>query len=295
MTCSNVMTRPAGRAVVPAALLSAALLLTGRAAHAQTAAPPATATPSAAASEDLPAICTDRPTKSNFACVVEPGHWQVESDLFNGAFLHADGSRTDTYLITNPTLKYGLAKDVDVEVNIAPYEVVRSRAAGEPSSTLTGVGDLFLRAKWNFLNVGDAKLQITALPYVKAPTARLGIGDGAWEGGFLLPVNYKLSDKLTLTTVPEVDALKDSVGDGRHANTAQLVNLGYSLPHDLTLYGELWTDWNFDPARTVNQTSADVALAWGVSKHLQLDAGLNFGLNRATPGVQAYVGVSKKW
>ena len=118
MTCSNVMTRPAGRAVVPAALLSAALLLTGRAAHAQTAAPPATATPSAAASEDLPAICTDRPTKSNFACVVEPGHWQVESDLFNSAFLHADGSRTDTYLITNPTLKYGLAKDVDVEVNM---------------------------------------------------------------------------------------------------------------------------------------------------------------------------------
>ncbi|MBE7218605.1 MAG: transporter [Caulobacteraceae bacterium] len=248
-----------------------------------------------AASADLPAICTDRPTKSNAACTVDAGHFQYESDVFNGSFLRLGGVTTDTYLVTNPTLKYGLSKTVDIEANIAPYEVVRTHDKFGGGDTLGGVGDLYLRLKWNAYTSADGKLSFALLPYIKAPTARLGVGDGAVEGGMILPVNYKLTDKITLTTAPEVDAFKDSVGDGRHLNTAQLINVGYSLPHNVTIYGELWGDWNYDPVRTVRQYSADTAVAWGLTKYLQVDAGLNFGLNRYTPGVQAYFGVSQKF
>lgn len=247
-----------------------------------------------ATSTELPAICTDRPTKSNAACAVETGHIQYEADIFNGSFLRLHGTTTDVYLATNPTLKYGVFRDVDIEANIAPYEVVRtSNASG--STTLGGVGDLFLRVKWNFYNTADGKLSIGAIPYVKAPIARAGIGNGEVEGGFLMPINYKLTDKITLTTVPEVDDFKDAAGTGRHLNTAQLVNVGYSLPHNVTVYGELYGDWNLDPSGTIRQYTADVAAAWGLTKYLQVDAGLNFGLNRYAPGVQAYFGVSQKF
>ena len=291
-------------------LVGLALALAGApfAAAAQTAAPdtpspvqaqdaqgPASPAAAGAASTELAAICTDRPTKSNYACTVEPGHFQYEADIANGAFLRLNGVTTDTYLVTNPTFKYGLSKTVDVEANIVPYEVVHTHDKFGASSTIAGVGDLYLRVKWNYFNSADAKWSFTALPYVKAPTARLGIGNEAVEGGMIFPINYKLSDKITLTTVPEFDAYKDGVGDGRHFNTAQLVNVGYSLPYNLTLYGEVWGDWNHDPVRTIRQYSADTAVAWGVSKYLQLDAGLNFGLNKYTPGVQAYVGVSQKF
>jgi hypothetical protein len=130
---------------------------------------------------------------------------------------------------------------------------------------------------------------------VKAPTARLGIGNGAVEGGALMPVSYKINDKLTLTSVPELDLFKDTLTNGRHTNTAQLLNLAYSLPANVTAYAEVWGDWNFDPAGTIRQSSADVAATWGATKYLQFDAGLNFGLNRQTPGVQAYVGISQKF
>lgn len=256
----------------------------------------ASGAPSAAttASAELPAICTDRPTRSNAACTVEPGHVQYEADLFNGSFLRLNGTTTDTYLLTNPTLKYGVLKNVDVEANIAPYEVVRMRDA-DGVRTLGGVGDFYLRVKWNFFNTADGKLVVGAIPYVKAPIARAGIGDGAVEGGFVLPVNYKLTDKITLTTAPEVDDYKDAAGTGRHLNTAQLVNIGYSLPHNVTVYGELYGDWNLDPSGTIRQYTADVAAAWGLTQYLQVDAGLNFGLNRYAPGVQAYFGVSQKF
>jgi hypothetical protein len=133
------------------------------------------------------------------------------------------------------------------------------------------------------------------LPYVKAPTARHGIGNGDIEGGVLLPVNYQLTDQITLALVPEFDALKGSSRAGRHFNTSQIVNIGYALPNNVTVYGELWGNWNVDPAGTVRQYSADAAVTWGISRTLQVDVGFNFGLNRSTPSVQAYVGLSQKF
>ena len=263
------------------------------------AAPLVPAAPASAApgeSDDEEAICTDRPTKSNAPCSAEVGTFQLETDLFNGAFLRRDGVTTDVYLATNPTLKYGLTASVDLEANIAPYEVVRTHDKTGATSETDGVGDLYLRLKYNYLNTKGDTLQLALIPYVKAPTARSGIGNGEVEGGLLAPIEVKLTDRLSLITVPEGDALADADGrGGRHFNTVQLVNLGYTLPHGVTLYAELWGDWNFDPARTVRQYSADAAVAWAVTKRLQVDAGLNFGLNRDTPGVQAYFGVSRKF
>lgn len=252
----------------------------------------------AEAAEEVPAlssICTDRPTKSNYACTVDAGHFQYEADIFNGSFLRLDGITTDTWLIVNPTLKYGLSPTVDVEAAFSPLAIARTHDSAGNGQTLTGVSDLYLRLKYEFLNSDGGNIQATILPYIKAPTARIGIGNGAVEGGVLLPVNYKLTDLITLTTVPEIDVYKDAIGNGRHVNTAQLINVGVSLPHGFTLYGELWGDWNFDPAGTLRQFSADAALAYGVTPYLQLDVGLNFGLNKYTPGAQAYVGLSQKF
>jgi hypothetical protein len=256
-------------------------------------APPAAAAP--AASGDLSAICTDRPTKSNAACTVDAGHFQYEADIANGTFQHLDGVTTDTWLVVNPTLKYGLTPNLDVEANISPLEIVHTHDTGGASETLAGVSDLYLRLKYEFLNTSGGNLQAAIIPYVKAPTARPGIGNGVVEGGAILPINYKLNDLITLTTVPEVDAYKDSTGGGRHLNTAQLINVAFSLPANFTAYGELWGDWNFDPAGTIHEYSADLALAYGISKYLQLDTGVNIGLNRETPGAQVYVGVSQKF
>lgn len=247
------------------------------------------------ASPSLSGICTDRPTKSNYACTVDAGHFQYEADIANSSFLRLDGVSTDTWLIANPTLKYGLSPDIDIEGSISPLAIVRTRDRSGNEQTIAGVSDLNLRLKYEFLNQNEGALQASILPYVKVPAARAGIGNGAVEGGVLLPVNYKLGDSLTLTTVPEADFYKDSIGSGRHVNTAQLINLGIALPGSFTVYAELWSDWNFDPAGTIRQYSADGAVAYGVTQYLQLDAGVNFGLNRSTPDVQAYVGVSQKF
>jgi hypothetical protein len=254
----------------------------------------ASAQEGAGGQSDLPAICTDRPTKSNFACTVEAGHFQHETDLFNVTRVRDGAGSSDTWLILNPTLKYGIAPGIDIEANFSPSVIVRSQGASGVSE-IAGPGDLTLRLKYQIADWDGSRLQAALLPYIKAPTARRGIGNGAWEGGMLMPVNYKLTDSITLTTVPELDILKNGLDDGRHLSTSQLVNIGFALPAGFTLYAELWSAWNFDPAGTIRQYSADAALAYAVNPYFQIDVGLNVGLSAATPDLQGYIGLAQKF
>jgi hypothetical protein len=248
----------------------------------------------AAVSQVMP-ICTDRPTRANGSCTVDAGHFQYEGDVVSDTVLRLDGVRTETLLVINPTLKYGLTSDLDIEANVSPAEIVRTRAADGERSTTSGVSDLVLRLKYEFLNVGGGNLQAALIPYVKAPTAKPGIGNGEVEDGVLAPINYKLGKVFTLTALTEVDDLLNPTGTGRHLNVSQLMNLAASLPENVTLYAELWADRNFEPAGVVREYSADFAVALGVTPRLQLDAGMNAGLNRYTPATQVYVGVSQKF
>jgi hypothetical protein len=242
-------------------------------------------------------LCTDRPTKSTGPCTVDPGHFQIESDLFNAVFDRTGGIDTNTYLFTNPTLKYGVTRSLDVEINLAPVVEVTTKDRSTGARTdATGVGDLYLRAKLNLLGDDGGAVAFALSPYVKIPTARSGLGNGAVETGLIAPISVNLPAKFALSLDPEVDLLKDQTGGGHHANVVNLIGLSHPAG-PLTLAAEAWSDVNFDPAGTVTQYSADFGVSWIPAKqpNLQFDGGVNVGLNRVTPGVQAYVGVSHRF
>ena len=56
-----------------------------------------------------------------------------------------------------------------------------------------------------------------------------------------------------------------------------------------------WRWSRSDPSGTTRQASADGSAAFLLSNDVQLDAGANFGLNRATPDVELYGGVSVRF
>ncbi len=242
-------------------------------------------------------LCTDRPTKSTGPCTVDAGHFQIESDLFNATRDRTGGLNTETYLFTNPTLKYGVTPTLDLEASFAPFVEVKTRdRATDLKTETTGVGDLYLRAKLNLAGGDGGAVGFALVPYLKLPTARAGIGDGVVEGGLLAPISAALPANFALSLSPEVDLLKNQADDGRHANLINLIGISHPAG-PLTLAAEFWSDVNFDPAGTITQYTADIGLSWIPAKqpNLQLDGGVNFGLNRVTPGLQAYVGVSRRF
>jgi len=247
---------------------------------------------------DLRSFCTDRPTKSTGPCTVDAGHFQYESDVFNVTYDTSGGADTTTVLYTNPTLKLGLTNTIDAEINIAPWETITSkdRATGR-TTRASGVGDLFLRLKANLVGDDGGNLAVALVPYVKIPTAPIGVGNGAVEGGLIVPIQVNLPANWSLTIDPEGDVLKNAVGDGDHFNMSGLLSFSRPLSKTLTLSLEVWSDVDFDPGGTVTQASFDLGAAWIPAAHpnFQLDGGVNLGLNNQTPAAQAYVGVSQRF
>lgn len=240
-------------------------------------------------------ICTDRPTRASVACTVPAGAFQLETDLIDWTRQTLDGVRTDTILYTNPTLKYGVGRHTDVEVNIAPYQTVRTRMEDGSVTTDGGVGDLFVRMKQK-LTVDRSKTQVSVIGSVKAPTAGSRVGNGQWEGSLALPVNIPLPAKFTLTTSPEIDiAANQGEVNGYHLELVNLINLSHPVGKNATVYAEFWTKESFEPRQNGQQYSADLAASYQLTKTLQLDAAAYIGLNRETPGLQLYTGLSTRF
>lgn len=244
-------------------------------------------------STDPGPICTDRPTKSNAACTVPEGMLQIETDLFSWTRIASGPARTDVLVYTNPVVKYGIGPNSDIQLGIAPLVEVRTRAGGQTASQ-SGVGDLTLRFKQR-LSGPDDKVQVALLPFVKAPIAERGIGNGEWEGGLIVPVQMPVGGA-TLTLAPQLNLLAGAIApEDRHLEFQGVVNLAVPINARTTLAGELWTSQNWDPSGTVRQYSVDAAVSHLLNDELQIDIGGNFGLNRDTPDVQMYVGVSARF
>ncbi len=243
-----------------------------------------------AAADNLRPLCPDRPGKGTSPCTVDDGHFQIEIDAFDQTFQHADGASIRTTILGDPLLKYGLSDTLDIEAGMAPYIEQHT-----PGHALSGQGDLYLRGKWNFLG-GDGPLAAVIEPFVKLATATRGLGNGALEEGLVLPLSYDLGGNWSLASTPEVDVLLNASGAGRHATAIDVIGLGRALENGITLGAEAWTSQDCDPTRVTAQYSFDLDAAWQPANDsaLQLDAGINFGLNRNTPGTQLYLGLSRR-
>jgi hypothetical protein len=252
----------------------------------------ASAAPAFAQQADETPICTDRPTKANASCTVPKGALQLETDFYNWSQTKDGDVKATSTLYVNPTVKLGLSDRSDLQVNWAP--VARIKVETPLGSVQdTDIGDVFVRYKHR-LSADGAKIGFALIPYIKAPTAPLGIGNERWEGGVAAPVNAALQNGFTLTFGPQIDILSELDGTGRRVNFVNLVNLA-KAHGKATFYVEFWSATDFAAEGGFDQRSADFAVTYLVAPRLQIDAGVNIGLNDNTPDVQAYVGLSRRF
>lgn len=227
-------------------------------------------------------ICPDRPGKGTASCVVPAGVLQIETGLADWT----DDGAGGVTVIGSSLIKYGVGGGADVELGVTPLITSRGQS---------GFGDLLLRVKYR-LTAAGSPLQVAVDPFVKLPTAEGRFGNGKVEGGVVVPVSAPIGKSAwSWSLAPEVDWVADGDGEGHHAAMSQVAGLGLAATPRLSLGAELWGQWDWDPAGTVRQASADGWLAYLASDKVQLDAGANFGLNAATPDVELYGGVSVRF
>ena len=241
---------------------------------------------------------TDRPTKSDTPYTVDAGHYQYEADFLNWTYDRYNSTNTTTsnLLVADPTFKVGLTNKTDLEMALAPVNVNQANLRStNTKNTAAGFGDVYTRLKYNLLGNDGGDYAFAVTPYVKAPTAAHNVGNNHWEGGMYAPFIAALPQDWTLNITNEIDILENAALNGYHTNYSGLVNFSHAVFDDsLTGYVEFWSDVNND-AGASPQYTGDLALSWAVKDNLQLDIGVNVGLNKAANDAQPYFGISQRF
>ena len=239
-------------------------------------------------------ICPDRPGKGTATCTVPARHWQVETGLVDWTHDRVDGFTGDFTTFGSTLIKYGVSSRADVELGITPFQRFRVRGGGVHEHE-SGFGDMVVRVKYR-LTRDDAPVAVAIDPFVKIPTANHWLGNGKVEGGVTVPVSFALGKSpVSVALTSELGLLADGDGRGHHAALSQVVGLGFAASPRLSLSAELSGGCDWDPAGTGKQLSANGSAAYLIGDTIQIDGGANFGLNRQTPDIQLYAGVSKRF
>jgi hypothetical protein len=241
----------------------------------------------------------ERPAKILNPFTVDAGHFQIESDFITYTATNYAGFGMQLFVTADPTIKLGLTNTIDFEIDLNGYlnSATHSNQTGALVGNGHGFGDTILKFKINLVGDDGGTFAMALVPYVKVPSAAPGLGNGVVEGGVALPMQINLPADFVLALQTEYDALKDANDSQRYANLVDIVNLSHAvsfISKDLTASIEFFSSVGTDQYAPAVYTF-DVGLAYLILPNVQLDAGANFGLTKASPDLNLYTGVTARF
>jgi hypothetical protein len=238
-------------------------------------------------------LCANRPGRGSPPCVLDTGRFQVEVGLIDATHDKQAGVTTDTLLAGDLALRFGVTPTGEAELAWSPYIHVRDSSAGGSSS---GYGDLTLAWRQSLRNPDGSGVSAAVQPFIVAPVGKAGFGAGAWQGGVVLPVSVALPHGFGLGLTPQVAVVRNQNHDGAHLAWTGVIGLSRPVG-PVTLGTEVYVNYDDDPAGHATSETLDLSAAWtpAALKDVQLDIGLNTGLNRQTPDYEAYAGIARRF
>jgi hypothetical protein len=248
----------------------------------------------AVADPDLRKLCTDRPGLGTPACTLDAGHVQVEIGLADWALDRQSGTRTDTWVAGDTLVRFGIADHAELQVGWTAFGWTRERTGGGVSHA-SGTGDLTVALRRNLLHPDGSGATVAIMPYATLPTGGGAIGAGDWSAGVKLPFGFDLSQAVSLEFAPRVEAAVDDDRHGRHLAFGSVAGVAVDFSPVWNMTAELEADRDDDPSGHQTETLAGLSFGWTPGRNFQFDAGAIVGLNRATPDVEVYAGIVRRF
>lgn len=244
-------------------------------------------------------MATDRPDRTESAYTVDAGHYQIEMDLLS--YTH-DRSREggenltlDSWAIAPINLKVGLLNNVDLQIIAETWNIQRTKDRDPNDTTrVSGFGDLLLRCKTNLWGNDGGSSALSVMPFVKIPTARRDLGNGALEGGIIFPFAMELPAKWGFGAQAELDLLQDSNRSDYHEEIINTVTVSHDIVGKLAGYVELFSNLSTERGAKWIATF-DFGFTYAVARDIQLDAGMNIGLTAAADDLNPFIGLSLRY
>lgn len=244
-------------------------------------------------------FATDRPDRTESPLTVDAGHFQVELDLLTYFYDRADGGgeheTVKTLAVAPFNFKVGLLNHVDLQIVALPYNVQWTHDRDLDRRTrASGFGDILLRCKMNLWGNDGGRTAFGVMPVIKFPTSQDDLGNGALEGGIILPLAIQLPGEWDLGTMVQVNYLQDSASSDYHTEVIESITAGHDIIGELAGYVELFS--NLSTERDADwMATFDFGFTYKLSRNVQLDAGMNVGLTEAANDLNPFIGLSVRY
>lgn len=238
--------------------------------------------------EQMREMETDRPDVTESPYTVDAGHFQLETDLVRTISEKRESIKTKTLLINQMNLKVGLTGSTAVQIGFQTYGWQRETELDSGNKTVNdGHGDLTFRIKQNLIGNDKGNFVMALLPYVKIPTSKYE--DSRFEGGLIVPMQYKFSGEWNLGFQVELDRLKDQDDNAMHTEFLQTLTVSHPITKGLDGIAETYYTYDFKAHQFSNYINAAIQI--DAAKDFKLDAGLNIGLQH-TAAKHFFIGAS---
>jgi len=219
---------------------------------------------------------TDRPDVTESPYTVDAGHIQYETDFIRLVNENSEEQRTNTLLINQANLKIGLTGSTSIQIGFQTYGNQKETDIGSDiTETTHGFGDVTFRIKQSILGNDEGNFAMALLPYVKFPTSKYD-EDSRFEGGLIVPMQYKLPGEWNLGFQVEVDRLKDLDQQAMHTEFLQTLTLSHQLIKNIDGIAETYYTYDFKNHHFANFLNAAIQVE--IAKDLKFDAGINYGI-----------------
>lgn len=218
------------------------------------------------------------------ACTLGPGQAMIEVTVIGFDRTVGPTIEADVYTFADTLLRYGIDDSTEIQIGLAGYvDAAATDRLGSGSSRASGIGDSYMAVRRGFSG-------FALEAYVTLPTGHDPVSAGTWGAGLVVPIDLPSPGPFQLSLTPEIGALPNASGEGRHLLYG--VVLGVS--------GELAPGWGCglevsavqDAAPEGHEFGSKLAgtLAYQASERLQLNAEVDLVIAGPGPRTIALLG-----
>jgi hypothetical protein len=238
------------------------------------------------------------PLATDDAATVDVGKIEIE---LNGSYGYdkrtADGSTTKTNTVDGEVkITTGLYKDLGISLAIPYLFNERSNVDGVVSN-VDGFGDMTLEMKYKFAELAGINLAIK--PGVILPTGKYsnGLSEGRWQFGTTLIATREFNDgkyALHANLGYEYHHYRDDGSQRRNLWSGSIAG-EVEIVKDLVTVADFGLATNPDKSSKELPVYALTGLRYKINDHLDIDAGIKFGLTKPETDVSALYGLVLKF
>lgn len=218
------------------------------------------------------------------ACTLGQGQAMVEVTAFGLDHIADPAVELDVYTFADTLLRYGLDDSTEVQVGLTGYihAESRDRASGLTDST-GGVGDSYLAVRRAFSG-------FALEGYVTLPTGADAVSAGTWGAGLVVPIDLPSPGLFQLSLTPEIGAVPNASGEGRHLLYATVLGVSGELAPNWGGGLEISAVQDEEPEGAEFGSKIAGTLAYQATERLQLNAEVDVVIAGPAPRTIALVG-----